>query len=85
MTDIVNYYSSFDKQKSATVASHIDELQDAAQNIGRWIRDEASKRKREPDFLVECYAEFAIDLGINSLANTELNMSEPAKMRRKAI
>lgn len=85
MSGIVNYYSSFNKEKSATVASHVDELQDAAQNVGRWIRDEAAFRKRQQDFLVECYAEFAIDLGINSLENTELNMSDAARMRRKAI
>lgn len=75
----MNYYSSYSKEKSAAVASRVDELHDAAQNVGRWVRDEASYRKRVPDFLVECYAEFAIDLGINSLANTELNMSEAAK------
>ena len=35
--------------------------------------------------LVERYGEFSIDLGLNNEMDTDLNMSEQGKLRRKAL
>ena len=37
------------------------------------------------DEMVEKYAEYAIDLGIQNEMDTEINMSPEGKMRRKAV
>lgn len=89
MVDIVNYFSVYDNQKSNYMSGFVDELKYAANQATRWTstgpENPANTKRYSKDYLVEIYGEYAIDLGINSYEETELNMSHEAMQRRQVL
>jgi len=68
---------------------HVEELKNAAYQAVKWSYlgsgNPANKKKPMRHELVERYGAFSIDLGLNNEFDTDLNMSEAGKIRRKAL
>lgn len=89
VNEIVTNYSSYDFERAEKVRELVAELRTAAREATRWAiigaNNPAAPKSRLKYPLVELYGEFAIDLGINTADDTELNMSPEGFLRRKAL
>ena len=86
---MVRDYSSYNFEKSEEIQHNVAENRAAAFEASKWARLGAAApnapKSRMKDAIIEKYGAYAIDLGINSEFNTELNMSPEGKLRRKTL
>lgn len=89
MEDIVKDYSTYDIENAEQIKEFVAEMRTAAREATRWAivgaNNPGAPRSRMRFPLVEIYGEYAIDLGINTADDTELNMSPEGMLRRKAL
>lgn len=87
--DIVKDYSSYDVDKADQIKELVAEMRTAAREATRWAivgaNNPGAPRNKMRYPLVEIYGEYAINLGINNVDDTELNMSPEGMLRRKAL
>lgn len=89
MEDVVKEYSVYDLTKMEQVKQRVRELRMAAREASKWAICGANApnapKNRMKHEMIEKYGEFAVELGIQSELDTELNMSPQGKLRRKAL
>ena len=89
LKSVIADYSTYAVEQQEADQDHVEELRDAAYQAVKWSYlgsgNPANKKKPMRGELVERYGAFSIDLGLNNEMDTDLNMSEAGKIRRKAL